>query len=149
MASISINSVTYNDFASGFNAANGYPTTGNYYALPPFGNPPRVGVPRRDFRKIMFPGVNYVGTKDYGLREAAISIELISVAASATAAESARNTLANALSAVARFTISIKGVSYPGCKLMPGGAVTSGQFCLGGQVCMVLSCSFEQLSNAN
>jgi len=149
MASISINSVTYNDFNTAFGAANGFPSTGNYYALPPFGKPPAVSVARRDYRQITFPGVNYIATKDFGIRERMIHVELIAVAASATAAESARDTLANALSAVARYTIAIKGVSYAGCKLAPGGAMTVGQFCIGGQVCMLLSCDFLQLSNSN
>ena len=135
---------------SAFSGGSSSPDAGVYYATPPIGEPPREGSIERDEILNTWPGVDWVGTKNLGKRGRKIIFDIIIVAASKTAVEAAANTIKDAASASARYTVQTDGgTARPGCKLVRGSGQITRWFTIGTMICANLELAFVQLSDSN
>lgn len=117
MPSVTVNGQTYQDFTDAFAGGVLYPTAGIYYALPPFGQPPRFGPMEKEKVKCSFPGQNGQGTKVFGDRQRPIWIDFVVVG---TPAASLRSNLLSLFSTIndggiSRYSIALPGQTFAGC----------------------------------
>lgn len=149
MATITINGNSYDDLTAAFNAGQ-QPTSGTYYVLAPFGEPPLAGPPEYEEVEVSFPGVDGVATKRLGFRGRNIWAMLIVIGASKAAVQSSVNTMQSSFAQQARYTISMPGgTQYQGCKLARGAATQTSWSTIGDKVCCIVACQFRQLSLQN
>lgn len=147
---IEINGQYYYVFTDAFTLGTTI-TAGIYYALPPYGAPPRISPVTYDYRNIPYPGINWQFTKNYGKRTRDIYVELIVVGTTKSDCEGRLRTLYDSVEQMARYSIVWPGTSteYQGCKLMPGGANVIDHFTIDNCVCCSVGLRFWQLSETN
>ncbi len=144
---VQINDKLYKPFTQAFNStAGGKPADGIWLAdAEPYG-PPSESPRRKSMKKVSFEGLNYIGTKEGGLRERLISVPMIVVGddARVTAAD-----FLDALNILARYTVRLPGGNErQGCKLSDQTGAGH-EIAIGSKLCVVLPLIFEQLSDAN
>jgi hypothetical protein len=146
---LKINGATYYPITDAC-ATNG-PDAGVYYALPPYGHPPRIGPEENDWETIEFPAIDGCWTKDRGFRRRGIQIQLVIVGTSKADAEGRYLACQGNFIQRARYTIQFPGGnSFQGCKLVTGQAdLISEDAWQGGYCIVVMSCLFVQLSRTN
>lgn len=124
-------------------------TAGNYFALPPYGDPPTEGPAIYEERHISLPGVDGVATKRFGFRGRSIKCTIIVVHSSKSNVESAKNTLFSTWTALAAFSITLPGgTARPKCKLVQPAANSGSWFGIDQKYCLALPCEFIQLREA-
>lgn len=146
---LKINGVTFNPITDSCNIPK--PTVGVYYALPPYGSPPRIGPEENNWEEIEFPAVDGVWTKDRGFRRRGIQIQLVVIGSSKADAESRYLACQSSFTQRARYTIQFPGGTiFQGCKLVTGQATIISEDAWQGNLCIVvMSCLFVQLSRTN
>lgn len=145
MPSVTINGNTYQDFNSAF-AAGSSPASGTYYCVEPFGSPPQEGAPIYDDRPIKFAGVLAIGTKRLNFLGRPIHIELITVGASRAAVAANADAIESSVAQLARYSVSLNGISRPGCKLTDCKHGASEN--VGTQVCMKIVIDLLQMQES-
>lgn len=141
---------SYSSFDAAFGATNGFPTAGNYTALPPFGKPPTMSAIEYEEIPITFAGVDDVGLKILGRRGQNCTVEFILVGADKDAAQARWTTLAAIFVPTTRFTIALPGgASLPGWKLARNSCEMKESFTIGTSVCIVVVCEFRRYSTSN
>jgi hypothetical protein len=151
MPTLTINGTNATDFPSAFAAGANEPTAGTYYAVAPYGSPPRETAPEfKEIGPIGFPGVSGFSTKTlypFGIRH--ISVDLI-ICGTKSAVETSRASLQDSFAQQARYTIVLpSGPTRNGCKMVPGTGEPVSQWAIGSKVCLLISFKFRQLSAAN
>ncbi len=150
MPTLTINGVAITDFAQAFGAANGFPTAGNYYALEPYGQPPRAGFKTYREIPVMFPGVDGIALKRMGGGARSISADLLIAGASKAAVGTAFAALDASFTQLARYTITMpEGTAYQGCKLPAGGGSIVGWMTIGTAFVALVRLNFLQYSETN
>lgn len=147
--SVSINSVTYNDFATAF--SNNIPAAGVYHALPDVGKYPCFDALIHDRREITFPGVPWTGEKDYSLdtgRKRLIYIDMVFVGTSATLRSNLK-TFQDGVDTNTRYTVVVGGQSFPGCKLAGPSGPAFFECSFKDIVVQAFRFVFKQLSDSN
>jgi hypothetical protein len=135
------------DFAWG---ATVTPADGVYTAIDKMGRPPMEGDPEYDQIPVKYLGVDGVGMKLGGFNGRNILIDIIIIAASPTARETARNALIATMPVTSRFSVTIPGgTARPGCKLVQGGAQVKENFCISGKFCLSMTLNIRQMSLSN
>ncbi len=149
MPTLTINGTPANDFSSAF-AGNNFPTTGTYYAVDPYGSPPRESAKEFIEKQVSFVGVQGTSTKriyPFGIR--GIYCQLI-ICGTKAQVETSRASMMDSFAQQARYTISLpSGPTRNGCKLVLGSGKVSKQWAMGGQVCLLVDFEFKQFSENN
>ena len=149
MPNLIVNSNTYKSMPELCDNSGSY--AGIYYAVAPYGHPPRAGPEEMDWEPVEFPGIDGVWTKDRGFRRRGIQIQLVVVGSSKADAETRYLAAQASFVQRARYTITFPGGKvFMGCKLVTGQAeLISEDSLLGGYCIVVMSCLFVQLSRTN
>lgn len=150
MGQITLAGTTYNDATQAL--SNGVPVNGIYYPTgepPEWGEPPCAGPTIYDRRRIKFPGVPWTGEKDFLQAMTIIYVDLI-VFNTLTGLRTATKALFDALMTNTRYTVTINGTSYAGCKLDARSVGRGHRINMsGGKVGEKLPLVFNQLSDTN
>ena len=145
MSILVINGRSFSPFSEAFN--NGQALPGVYYAVPPFGSPPREGAPEYEEIAVKFPGVPGVAFKrlaPFGPRP--IKVELIFFGSKASN-ESDRAGLQDSFSQLQRYTISLPdGPTRNGCRMVQGSGLATSQQAIAGYVALIVAFEFRQYS---
>jgi hypothetical protein len=143
-----VNGTSFPPFNAAFNAGTAVP--GVYYAVPPFGSPPREGAPEYEEIAVKFPGVPGVAFKrlaPFGLRT--IKVELVFFGPKSLV-ETNRATLQDSFSQLARYTISLPdGPTRNGCRMTPGSGLATSQMVIAGYLSVIAAFEFRQYSEEN
>ncbi len=132
-----------------FPAGAADPTAGVYYALDPFGQPPKESAPFYDEIAFSFPGVDGIALKRLGFRGRLLHVDLIVFGTKGTI-ETAYTTLMTSLTQLARYTITMPGATArQGYKLLPGGAHQASWFNITSSIGVHVPCDFKQYSTTN
>ena len=127
-------------------------TAGLYYALEPYGQPPRIGNWVYDDQEVTFTQVDGTGIKRGGKRKRFIAIDVVCIANDKANAEAFIEPYFFLCSQLSRYTITFPGgTAFQGCRLVQpesSATITNWQT-LGTKVLAVLRCSFVQLSDTN
>ena len=145
MSVLVINSSNFAPFSEAFNAGTAVP--GVYYAVPPFGAPPREGAPEYEEIAVKFPGVPGVAFKrlaPFGPRP--IKVELVFFGPKSLV-ETNRAALQDSFSQLARYTISLPdGPTRNGCRMVQGSGLATSQQAIAGYVALIVAFEFRQYS---
>ena len=121
-------------------------TVGWYFAMPPVGPVPSEGEAEYDLMPIHIPGVDGMGTKNMGFVGRDIDAVVVYLAASESAAETAKNTFLALLGPTLRVSVTVPGgTARPSCKLKRGGAKTLGWFTMNSRHGLILQLNLRQL----
>lgn len=146
---ITINGTNYKDIVDGPTWANGAPSAGIWYVVPPLGEPPSEGDPEYEDIYYTFPNRDGVSSKRLGFRGRDIFVQLLVVNTTRALAETAIAGFVDSVKQLARYQITLPGgTARPGCKLPKGGMAQQWQPSLGGMFCCLLTLKFRQLSES-
>lgn len=149
MGSIAINGTPYSDGTEIWSGGASTPIAGIYYSVDTLGEEPSFSPVIEDRREISLPGLDWTAEKTYGKRKAILYINLI-VIATLTNLRANVKALHAALAVNARYTITINGTPFPGCKLdIPATGRGQRKNFNGGMVGELIPYVFKQLSDSN
>lgn len=142
MASVGINSITYNDIGGQLAA----PIAGTFLAFPPLAAGPIDYGPEYNIVQIPVVGSNTTLSKNLGFLGRDLTIPLIHLGADLSAAYTFKKGLTDAYAAT-RFNITwTNGATFYACVLKRNGAVDEKVFALDGLTALVTTYHFRQLS---
>lgn len=137
----------YGPLTSAFAASTSVPAAGAYYLLKPYGLKPREANLTYQELKISFPGVPGVAIKRFGGRERFIIADLMLIGADDSAVETLKNTIMDALNALARYSVTVPGgTARTGCKLVAATPIDFEEF--HGLTAMILNLVIQDLTGA-
>lgn len=153
MGTLSVNGTDYSDLGQAF-LTNAGVLTGDYYMLPPWGDPPKLSNEENDIMIVGFPGVDGVWRKNLGFRGRAIQITMGCIGDDKSDVWSRVSDLFDHFSQFERFTITLPdGINLDGCALIPGGSQTLDEFAVGtdvgAKILVITHHQFKQYSYAN
>jgi len=148
MPNLVINGNTYKSLPE--MCSGGGALTGIYYAVQPYGHPPRAGPEENDWDTIEFPNIDGQWTKDRGFRRRGIQIQLVIIGPTKADVESQYLAAQASFKQRARYSIVFPGgTTFMGCKLVTGQASPISEDSLQGYCLVVMGCLFVQLSRTN
>jgi hypothetical protein len=146
-----VNGIGYKSLEFGFSSATSELVAGVYTALPPYGEPPRIGADESEQMLITYVGVDNVGGKPCGFRGKTVQVDFVVAGSTKSACEGSLETLLNGLSPItSRYSITPPGgAQIQGCQLARGSGRPSRWFTIGNQICCLLTLDFRSLSKTN
>jgi hypothetical protein len=144
---IIVNGVTYQPMPVGL--INAPPTVGVYYTLPPYGDPPMVGPINYDEEMIKWPGRSTTVTKRLQSFTRLITINFLVVSNSLANMTTAQVGLDNSVNQLARYTITINGTTFQGCKVVFGTGMPSREVYPNASFSLIIPYAFKQISLTN